>query len=187
MNYTKQLQDIANLVSMYMYVNHGKKTYSFYVETNGLIKIYFDGISVGISVDDIPENIEKLYTEKINLEKEKEEENKRNKFARDERNIVMEKRSLVYLKDKYEKPLIYSKTFTLDNNVEILIHLAYVDEEVNDTEDTVYCVKAIYYTENVIGTITLGNGTKESLLQNIADFTEEKAISLSYNLLKLYK
>lgn len=25
MNYTKQLQDIANLVSMYMYVNHGKK------------------------------------------------------------------------------------------------------------------------------------------------------------------
>ena len=81
----------------------------------------------------------------------------------------------------------YSKVFTLDDGVEILIHLAYVDEEVNDTEDTVYCVKAIYYTENVIGTITLGNGTKESLLQNIADFTEEKAISLSYNLLKLYK
>jgi len=27
----------------------------------------------------------------------------------------------------------------------------------------------------------------EKILQNIANFTEEKAISLSYNLLKLYK
>ena len=81
----------------------------------------------------------------------------------------------------------YSKVFALDDGIEILIHLAYVDEEVNDTEDTVYCVKAIYYTENVIGTITLGKDIKEIILQKIADFTEEKAIVVSSNLLKLYK
>ena len=81
----------------------------------------------------------------------------------------------------------YSKVFALEDGIEILIQLAYADEEDSDTENTSYCVKAIYYAENVIGTITLGSGTKENLLQNIADFTEEKAISLSYNLLKLYK
>jgi hypothetical protein len=49
-----------------------------------------------------------------------------------------------------------------------------------------YCLKAVCFTENVIATITLGKDTKENILQNISDFTEEKAISLSYNLLKLY-
>lgn len=80
----------------------------------------------------------------------------------------------------------YSKTFILEDGTEILIHLAYVDKEDNDTENTMYCVKIIYYTEDAIGIITLGEDTKENILQKIADFTEEKAISLSYNLLKLY-
>lgn len=186
MDYTRQLQD--NLVNMYMYVNHNTKTYSFFDGTgDGIIEIYFDGVSISISVDDIPKNIEELYTEKINLEKEKEEENKRNKLARDEEIISMEKRPLVYLKDKYEKPLKYSKVFTLDDEVEILIQLAYADEEVNDTGNTMYCVKITYYAEDVIGTITTGRDTKESILQKIADFTEEKAIVVSSNLLKLYK
>ena len=81
----------------------------------------------------------------------------------------------------------YSKVFTLDDGIELLVHLAYADEEINDTEETLYCVKITYYAENVIGTITLGKDTKESILQKIADFTEEKAIVVSSNLLKLYK
>ena len=84
------------------------------------------------------------------------------------------------------KTLKYSKVFALDDGIEILIHLAYADEEINDTEETIYCLKAVCFAENVIATITLGKDTKENILQNISDFTEEKAISLSYNLLKLY-
>lgn len=81
----------------------------------------------------------------------------------------------------------YSKVFILDDGIEILIHLAYADEEINDTEETLYCVKITYYAEDVIGTITTGRDTKENILQKIADFTEEKAIVVSSNLLKLYK
>ena len=81
----------------------------------------------------------------------------------------------------------YSKVFILDDGIEILIHLAYADEEINDTEETLYCVKITYYAEDVIGTITTGRDTKENILQKIADITEEKAISLSYHLLNLYK
>jgi len=81
----------------------------------------------------------------------------------------------------------YSKVFILDDGIEILIHLAYADEEINDTEETLYCVKITYYAEDVIGTITTGRDTKENILQKIADITEEKAIVVSSNLLKLYK
>lgn len=81
----------------------------------------------------------------------------------------------------------YSKVFILDDGIEMLVYLAYADEEINDTEETLYCVKITYYAEDVIGTITLGKDTKESILQKIADFTEEKAIVVSSNLLKLYK
>lgn len=84
------------------------------------------------------------------------------------------------------KTLKYSKVFALDDGIEILIHLAYADEEINDTEETMYCLKVVCFTEDVIATITVGKDTKENILQNISDFTEEKAISLSYHLLKLY-
>ena len=46
------------------------------------------------------------------------------------------------------KTLKYSKVFALDDGIEILIHLAYADEEINDTEETLYCVKITYYAED---------------------------------------
>lgn len=80
----------------------------------------------------------------------------------------------------------YSKVITLEDGVELLIYLDFTSEEVSDTEETMYCLKVVCFTEDVIATITVGKDTKENILQNISDFTEEKAISLSYHLLKLY-
>lgn len=80
----------------------------------------------------------------------------------------------------------YSKVFILEDGVELLIYLDFASEEVSDTEDTIYCLKVVCFTEDVIATITQSKDTKENILQKMTDFTEEKAISLSYNLLKLY-